>query len=94
MFEEGIDGLKFTLADWHYRGKWSWYGTHAYLCPPHYHRLNGALVQILGRLTEDRLLVRFGEQWSRRPLSYLDRAEIFALFAITKNLARLRLPRN
>lgn len=94
LFEDGIDGLKFKLADWDFRGKWSWYGTHGYLCPPHYHRLNVALLQILGRLTGDPLLVRFGEQWNRSPLSYLDKAEIFALFAFTKNLARLRLPRN
>jgi hypothetical protein len=94
LFEEGVDGLKFKLADWDYRGKWSWYGTHGYLCPPHYHRLNGTLVEILGRLTEDPLLVRYGEKWNRRPLSCLDKAEIFILFAFTKNLARLRLPRN
>ena len=94
LFEEGIDGLKFKLADWDYRGKWSWYGTHGYLCPPHYHRLNGTLLQVLGRLTGEPLLVRYGEQWNRRPLSYLDKTEIFVLFAFTKNLARLRLPRN
>jgi len=94
LFEEGIDGLKFKLADWDYRGKWSWYGTHGYLCPPHYHRLNGTLIRILGRLTGDPLLVRYGEKWNRRRLSYLDKAEIFVLFAVTKNLARLRLPRN
>jgi len=94
LFEEGVDGLKFKLADWDYRGKWSWYGTHGYLCPPHYHRLNGTLIQILGRLTEDPILSRFGEKWNRRHLSYLDKAEIFLLFALTKNLARLWLPRN
>lgn len=94
LFEEGIDGLKSRLADWDYRGKWSWYGTHGYLCPPHYHRLNGTLIQVLGRLTGDPLLMRYGETWARRRLSYLDKAEIFALFAVTKNLARLRLPRN
>jgi hypothetical protein len=94
LFDEGIDGLKFKLADWNYRGKWSWYGTHGYLCPTHYHRLNGTLIQILARLTGDSLLAQYGEQWLRRPLSRLDKAEIFTLFALTKNLARLRLPRN
>jgi len=64
------------------------------IVPGYYHRLNGALIQILARLTGDPLLAQYGEQWLRRPLSRLDRAEIFALFALTKNLARLRLPRN
>jgi hypothetical protein len=94
LFNEGIDGLKSRLLDWDYRGKWTWYGTHGYLCPPHYHRLNGALIHTLGRLTGDPLLMRYGEQWGRHEHSWLDKAEIFALFAVTKNLARLRLPRN
>jgi heparosan-N-sulfate-glucuronate 5-epimerase len=94
LFEAGIEGLKYRLPEWDYRGKWSWYGTHGYLCPPHYHRLNCALVRVLGRLTGDPLLQQRGESWHRVPLSRLDKAEIFALFALTKNLARLRLPRN
>jgi heparosan-N-sulfate-glucuronate 5-epimerase len=94
LFDEGINGLKSRLAEWDYRSKWSWYGSHGYLCPPHYHRLNGALIQILGRLTADPLLIRYGEQWSRRRLSFLDKAEIFFVFALTKNKARLSLPRN
>jgi hypothetical protein len=94
LFEEGIDGLKFRLADWDYRGKWSWYGTHGYLSPPHYHCLNAALLKVLGRVTGDPMLIRYGELWGRREFSWLDKAEIFALFSITKNLARLRLPRN
>jgi hypothetical protein len=34
LFREGIDGLKLMLPQWNYRGKWSWYGARAYLCPP------------------------------------------------------------
>jgi len=34
LFREGIDGLKLMLPQWDYRGKWSWYGARAYLCPP------------------------------------------------------------
>ena len=94
LFEKGIDGLKFKLKDWDYHGKWSWYGTHGYLCPPHYHYLNSNLIQILGRLTGDKSLMRCGEQWNSRRLSFLDKAEIFLVFAFTKNFARLRLPRN
>lgn len=94
LFQDGIEGLKYQLAEWDYRGKWSWYGRHGYLCPPHYHRLNGALIKILGQLTQDEALIRCGMNWTQRKLTFLDKAEIFTLFAITKNLARLRLPRN
>jgi len=94
LFDDGVDGLKFKLADWDYRGKWTWYGTHGYLCPPHYHRLNGTLVAILAHITKDAFLMRFAERWNRQRLSSLDKAEIFVLFALTKSLARLRLPRN
>lgn len=94
LFDDGIEGLKYKLPEWDYRGKWSWYGSHGYLCPPHYHRLNCALVRVLARLTRDPLLARYGESWNRLRLSSLDKAEIFLLFALTKNIARLRLPRN
>ena len=94
LFRAGIDGLKFKLADWDYRRKWTWYGTHGYLCPPHYHRLNGLLVQVLAQLTQDPVLLRYGERWSPRALTRLEKSEVFAMFAFTKNLARLRLPRN
>ena len=89
-----MEGLKFKLADWDYRGKWSWYGAHGYLCPPHYHYLNGTLLRVLGRLTNDDTLIKFGTNWDVRSLSALDKMEIFSVFAVSKNLARLRLPRN
>ena len=94
LFEEGVEGLKFKLADWDYREKWSWYGAHGYLCPPHYHYLNGTLLRVLGRLTNDDTLIKFGTNWGLRSLSALDKMEIFSVFAVSKNLARLRLPRN
>ena len=94
LFDKGIDGLKLRLADWDYRRKWTWYGAHGYLCPPHYHRLNGTLVQVLSHLAEDSVLARCGEDWNRRQLSLFDKAEVFLVFAFTKNLSRLLLPRN
>lgn len=94
LFDEGVDGLKVKLADWNYRSKWSWYGTHGYLCPPHYHRLNGTLLHILACLTGDEALKRTSLQWRQEHLSVFDKSEIFLMFALTKNLARLRLPRN
>lgn len=91
LFADGIDGLKHTLPFWNYRGKWSWYGSHGYLCPPHYHTLNFALLSILERLTGDSVLGRYARMWHPKRLSRWDRAEILLVFALTKNWARLRL---
>jgi hypothetical protein len=94
LFNDGIDGLKSKLEFWNYRNKWTWYGSHGYLCPPHYHKLNGILVSILGRLTGDSTLQQFARLWDTNERSVADRIEIFLMFAFTKNRARLRLPRN
>lgn len=90
LFTDGIDGLKQTLPFWNYRDRWSWYGSHGYLCPPHYHILNGTLLSVLERLTGDSLLGRYVRMWNPKRLSLLDRTEIFMVFAVTKNWARVR----
>ncbi|WP_447986183.1 D-glucuronyl C5-epimerase family protein [Nitrospira sp. Nam74] len=94
LFEDGIDGLKGTLEFWNYRNKWSWYGSHGYLCPPHYHKLNGILLLILGRLTGDTTVEHFATLWDTKQRTFIDKVEIFLMFAFTKNRARLGLPRN
>lgn len=94
LFQDGIEGLKQTLAFWDYRRKWSWYGSHGYLCPPHYHALNGLLLGILGRLTGDGTLTDCANRWDVNTRSVMDKMEIFLMFSLTKNWARLRLPRN
>jgi hypothetical protein len=94
LFDMGIEGLKGTLPFWNYRNKWTWYGSHGYLCPPHYHKLNAILVSILGRLTGDAALQNFARAWDTSARSLTDKVEIFLMFAFTKNRARLRLPRN
>ena len=94
LFDEGIEGLKGALPFWNYRNKWSWYGSHGYLCPPHYHKLNAILLSILGRLTGDATLQRFAILWATKQRTLVDKIEIFLMFAFTKNLARLKLPRN
>ncbi len=91
LFEDGMDGLTGRLGWWSYRGKWSWYGSHGYLCPPHYHALNRALLLILHRLTGRVALRETAEAWAPSRLSRRDRVEVFLVFTITKNLARLRL---
>jgi len=94
LFDDGVQGLLHTLEFWNYKDKWSWFGASAYLSPPHYHKFNWVLLDILGRLTGHESLTRYARFWSGKDRSLADKIEIFLVFAITKNLARLRLPRN
>lgn len=90
LFREGVEGLKYMLPSWDYRDKWSWYGARAYLCPPSYHCLNRALLEVLARLCSDPDLARYAEHWDPRRLSVLGRAQIFLGFVLTKNACRIR----
>ena len=90
LFDEGVEGLKSMLPCWDYRKKWSWYGSHAYLCPTSYHWLNRVLVEVLAGLTSDQTLAEYAEAWRPERLSMASRAEIFAMFLLTKNACRVR----
>lgn len=90
LFDDGIDGLRQTLPFWDYRCRWSWYGPHAYLCPPHYHKLNGALLASLARLSGDSTLERCAQAWDPGRLTLGRRAEVFLTFVFTKNRSRLK----
>jgi heparosan-N-sulfate-glucuronate 5-epimerase len=90
LFEQGIEGLKCTLHEWDYRSKWSWYGGHAYLCPPSYHCLNRALLTVLARLSSEPCLAQYANSWDPHHLSKFARAEIFLGFLLTKNACRIR----
>jgi hypothetical protein len=90
LFADGLDGLVHTLPFWDYRGKWSWYGSHGFLCPPHYNRLNGALLGALGRLTGQPALQRYAERWNPGRLTGPGRAEVFLAFVLTKNWSRVK----
>lgn len=94
LFSDGIKGLLSHLHTWNYRDMWSWYGTHGYLCPPHYHKLNYLLLRILGEITGEKPLLELAERWDAERRTPVQKAEIFLLFILTKNWARLRLPRN
>jgi hypothetical protein len=90
LFTDGIVGLKATLPTWDYRKRWSWYSSREYLCPPAYHCLNRALLDVLGRLSAEPLLVKYAEAWKTDHLSALRRMEIYVGFLMTKNACRLR----
>jgi hypothetical protein len=90
LFADGFDGLKHMLEFWNYRDKWSWYGSHGYLSPPQYNKLNGALLTSLGRLADDPIVGRYAELWDPRQLTALGRVEVFLVFLFTKNRVRLK----
>ena len=90
LFRDGIDGLKLMLPEWNYRGKWSWYGARAYLCPPAYHKLNSLQMMTLARLTSDETLAHCAQSWRMERLSWADRAEIYIAFLLTKNSCRIK----
>jgi heparosan-N-sulfate-glucuronate 5-epimerase len=90
MLADGVAGLAHSLEFWDYRGKWSWYGSHGYLCPPHYNKLNVVLLSALGRLCAHPTLLAYAEKWTPQRLALADRLEVFAVFTLTKNLSRLR----
>jgi hypothetical protein len=90
LFREGIDGLKLMLPQWNYRGKWSWYGARAYLCPSAYHKLNCLQMMSLARLTLDETLAHCAQSWRMERLSWADRAEIYIAFLLTKNSNRIK----
>lgn len=90
LFDQGIAGLKSMLPCWDYRKKWSWYGSHAYLCPTSYHWLNRVLLEVLARLSDEATLAEYAEAWRPERLSSASCAEIFTMFLLTKNFCRVR----
>jgi len=90
LFTTGVAGLRPVLPAWDYKGKWSWYGSHGYLCPPHYNKLNSVLLESLARLSADATLERYADAWDPARLTPLGRAEVFLVFMYTKNRSRLR----
>jgi hypothetical protein len=90
LFEQGIEGLKCSLHAWDYQNKWTWYGAHAYLCPPSYHCLNRALLTTLARLSSEPRLAQYANYWDPHQLSAFGRTEIFVGFILTKNACRIR----
>ena len=90
LLNDGISGLRHALPFWDYRGRWSWYGAHGYLCPPQYNRLNSALLAALARITGDVVLARYATAWRPDRLDRWSALEIFLVFVLTKNWSRVR----
>jgi hypothetical protein len=90
LFDEGVRGLVQNLEFWDYENRWSWYGSHGYLAPPHYHTLNRLLLVVLARLTGEAALLRHAQSWDPAEMSTLDRLRVFSVFFGTKQRSRLK----
>ena len=90
LFTEGVKGLRTILPAWDYRNLWSWYGCRDYLCPPSYHCLNRALLEVLAQLTSCSVLAKYVEAWRPERFSALQKLEIYVMFLLTKNACRVR----
>src|SRR2546428_681670 len=90
LFADGIAGLVGSLDFWDYHRRWSWYGSHGYLCPPHYNKLNAALLRALSDVSGEPILRERAEQWDSARRGMLTRAEVYLAFLVTKNLSRVR----
>ena len=90
LFDEGVRGLVQNLEFWDYENRWSWYGSHGYLAPPHYHTLNRMLLVALARLTGEAALLRHAQSWDPAEMSTLDRLRVFSVFFGTKQRSRLK----
>jgi len=90
LFMDGIRGLTSTLPLWDYKGRWSWYGSRAYLSPPCYHQIHRSLLHVLAQLSGKATLADYAKRWDPRRLSAWERSEIYLQFLVTKNAHRIK----
>ncbi len=90
LFDAGIRGLLRRIEFWDYKNRWSWYGSHSYLAPPHYNTLNRLLLLALARLSGEKILASQAQMWDPTRLDALHRLRLFLAFVVLKNRSRLR----
>jgi len=90
LFLDGIAGLKSWIHSWDFRGKWSWYGSHEYLCSPAHHCINRLLLQVLGEITADAELAAIADNWNLDRLNTVGRVQVYLLYNWTQSLSRIR----
>lgn len=89
-FCEGVNGLVGTIQNWDYKNCWTWYGTHGYLCPRHYHDLNRLLILALAEITGETLLHRFASAWESSRIGGFELGVLFLKFFLLKQRSRIR----
>lgn len=83
IFFEGVRGVEYKLAFWNYRNKWSWYGSHGYLCPPLYNKLNAVLLKALYHITCIESFSEMSGKWGPEFKPLRDRFEINIVRVLT-----------
>lgn len=90
LFDNGIKGLEYKLEFWNYRNKWSWYGSHGYLCPAQYNKLNASLLTALYHITGISEFDKIAKKWMPESKSFFDKIEINVMRKITMYFALLK----
>jgi heparosan-N-sulfate-glucuronate 5-epimerase len=90
LFQEGVAGLVSQIQFWNYKDRWTWYGSHGYLCPPHYHTLNRMLLAALGDATGESALASAARSWDPGRLSLTKQWCLFATFVLLKQWSRAK----
>lgn len=91
LFNKGVECLNSNIVFWDYRGKWSWYGMHNYLCSAVYNKLNSCLVRIIGALSKNTKLVSLGQNWDPNNLNRTGKLEIFLFSKILLFIAIVKI---
>lgn len=90
MFHDGIDAIDRNMRFWDYRGKWSRYGGHRFLCTAVYNKLNSALLRVLYGITGRDIFLRYSSAWDPEELTLRARLEVLIAFLMTRNGWRLQ----
>jgi len=90
LFIDGCTGLSRNLNFWNYRNKWSWYGSHGYLCPALYNRLNVELLKVMYQITGINDFSEKAREWAPDNMRISDKIEILIL----QKIGRYRMTLN
>jgi hypothetical protein len=82
LFDEGVEGVKSYLSHWNYRNIWSWYGTHGFLSPPEYNKLNAVLIGVLYRITNEPSFEVFWKGWDNGQKKILQKLKTFYFLSL------------
>jgi hypothetical protein len=90
LFNEGVRTIKDNLDYWNFFDIWSYFGRHRYLCWSMYHKLNYCMIEVLGKIIEDRRLLITAKNWNTFRLNILKKLVILIIFLISVRLIYMK----